>query len=85
VLGSDGESASRRERLLGDPTPLAYALVKIDDAARRRPMDVPPAQTGQCIVNPLTGRRARFARLFMTHPPTEQRVARLLGNRNPIQ
>jgi Zn-dependent protease with chaperone function len=48
-------------------------------------MDVPPAQTSQCIVNPLTGRRANFARLFMTHPPTEQRAARLLGNRNPIQ
>ncbi len=29
------------------------------------------------IVNPLSGRRVNFANLFMTHPPTEQRIARL--------
>jgi Zn-dependent protease with chaperone function len=28
-------------------------------------------------VNPLTGRKASFANLFMTHPPTEERIARL--------
>ena len=29
------------------------------------------------IVNPLTGRKVQFANLFMTHPPTADRVARL--------
>jgi Zn-dependent protease with chaperone function len=29
------------------------------------------------IINPLTGRKAQFANLFMTHPPTADRIARL--------
>jgi heat shock protein HtpX len=29
------------------------------------------------IVNPLTGRKVNFAGLFSTHPPVEERVARL--------
>jgi heat shock protein HtpX len=65
--------------LLGDPRPLASALTKIEAMARRTPMDVSPAQATAYIVNPLTGRHASFARLFLTHPPTEERVARLLG------
>ena len=40
-------------------------------------MDVDPAQATAYNVNPLTGRQINFARLFMTHPPTEERVARL--------
>ncbi len=38
-------------------------------------MDVTPSAAHVCIVNPL--RRGGFARLFMTHPPVEERVARL--------
>lgn len=67
-------------KLLGDPHPLARALTKIDSIARRVPMDVSPAQATAYIVNPLTGRKANFARLFLTHPPTEERVARLVGS-----
>jgi hypothetical protein len=33
-------------------------------------MNVQPAQATKYIVNPLTGRRVRFAKLFLTHPPT---------------
>jgi heat shock protein HtpX len=40
-------------------------------------MDVDPAHAQAYIVNPLTGRSINFASLFRTHPPTEQRVARL--------
>lgn len=40
-------------------------------------MDVTPAQSGAYIVNPLTGRRRDMARLFLTHPPVEDRIARL--------
>ena len=29
------------------------------------------------IINPLTGRQVNFAKLFTTHPPTEERIARL--------
>jgi len=71
--------------LLDDPTPLADALAKIEDAVHRRPMEVAPAQTSHYIVNPLTGTRANFAQLFMTHPPTGQRIARLLGTAVPAR
>lgn len=70
-------------RLTGDPVPLARALAKIDSLARQRPMDVAPAQASAYIVNPLTGRKVRFAALFLTHPPTEERIARLMNDRVP--
>jgi heat shock protein HtpX len=63
--------------LIGDGEPLARALLKIDSYAKQVPMDVDPAHATAYIINPLTGRKANFANLFMTHPPTEQRVARL--------
>ncbi len=64
--------------LLGDPEPLARALLKLDTVAARTPADVNPAQASAYIVNPLRGRRgASPARWFMTHPPIEERVARL--------
>lgn len=69
--------------LLGDPVPLARALTKIDALAKRVPMHVSPQQATAYIVNPLTGRQVSFARLFLTHPPTEDRVARLLGAAAP--
>lgn len=65
--------------LLGDGEPLARALQKIDAYAHRVPMDVDPAHAQAFIVNPLSGRRVQFATLFRTHPPTEDRVARLRG------
>jgi heat shock protein HtpX len=64
-------------RLIGDGEPLARALLKLEQAARQIPMDVAPAQAQKYIVNPLTGRKVNFAKLFTTHPPTEARVERL--------
>jgi heat shock protein HtpX len=66
-------------RLIGDGEPLARALLKLQEGAKRIPMDVQPAQAQKYIVNPLTGRKVSFANLFTTHPPTEERVARLRG------
>ncbi len=66
-------------RLLGDGEPLARALAKLEQGARQIPMDVAPAQASMFIVNPLTGRKVQFARWFITHPPTEERIARLRG------
>ncbi|HEV7685568.1 MAG TPA: zinc metalloprotease HtpX [Acidimicrobiia bacterium] len=63
--------------LLGTGEPLARALEKIEAGARRIPMDVNPAQAQAYIINPLTGRKVNAARLFMTHPSTEERIARL--------
>jgi len=64
---------------INDPEPLARALEKMQLAAKKIPMDVNPAQASMYIVNPLSGRRVNFAGLFTTHPPTEQRIARLRG------
>ena len=63
--------------LIGDGETLARALQKIEAAAKRTPMDVNPAEATAYIVNPLTGRKVNFANLFSTHPPTEERIARL--------
>jgi heat shock protein HtpX len=63
--------------LLGTGEPLARALEKIEAGAKQIPMNVNPAQAQAYIINPLTGRKVQAARLFMTHPATEERVARL--------
>ncbi|HJV08763.1 MAG TPA: zinc metalloprotease HtpX [Acidimicrobiales bacterium] len=66
-------------RLIGDGEPLARALAKLEQGAKAIPMAVDPAQASKYIVNPLTGRRVQFANLFTTHPPLEDRIARLRG------
>jgi heat shock protein HtpX len=63
--------------LVGDGEPLARALQKIEAYAKRVPMNVNPAEASAYIINPLTGRKVNFANLFSTHPPTEERIARL--------
>jgi len=63
--------------LLGSGEALARALARIDATARAVPMHVDPAHATAYIVNPLTGRRVAFAQLFTTHPPTDERIARL--------
>jgi heat shock protein HtpX len=61
-----------------DPEALASALEKLERGARMRPMQVNPAAAHMYIVNPLASLRgANFSRLFSTHPPIEERVARL--------
>jgi heat shock protein HtpX len=64
-------------RLIGNGEPLARALQKIEAYAKQVPMNVDPAHATAYIINPLTGRKAQFASLFRSHPPTEDRVARL--------
>jgi heat shock protein HtpX len=66
--------------LSNDPTSLANALLKLEQTARQVPplRSVSPAEAHLFIVNPLAGLRGRgIASLFSTHPPTEERVARL--------
>jgi heat shock protein HtpX len=63
--------------LLGTGEPLARALEKIEAAAKQVPMNIDPAQATAYIINPLAGRKANYAGLFQTHPPTAERVARL--------
>lgn len=59
----------------GDPEALASALEKLDAYSRHIPLPVNPAASHMFIVKPLTG--FSMQSLFSSHPPTEQRVARL--------
>src|SRR5499433_3871628 len=66
-------------RLAGRSYGLAKALEKIEVASRVEPLPANPATAHLFIVNPLSGES--FARLFSTHPPTEERIARLRAMR----
>jgi len=63
--------------LAGDPESLARSLQKLESANQRIPLPVPDAQSSLFIVQPLTGGDLR--KLFSTHPPTEERIARLMA------
>jgi heat shock protein HtpX len=67
--------------LSADPDSLASALRKLDSAAKQVPVppSVSPAEAHLFIVNPFGGRNAArgIVRLFSTHPPMEERIARL--------
>jgi heat shock protein HtpX len=65
-------------RMSGDPEALAQALLKIERAASVMPLAAPEATASLYIINPL-GAAASLARLFSTHPATEERVARLMA------
>ena len=57
------------------PLSLASALQKLEDYSRARPMQVNPSVSHLFIVNPLG--KVNFAQLFSTHPPVQDRIARL--------
>jgi heat shock protein HtpX len=57
------------------PLSLANALRKLEYASRRMPLEANPSTAHLFIVNPLSGKG--MASLFRTHPPVEERVARL--------
>jgi heat shock protein HtpX len=73
------EADASGARLIGDGEPLARALAKIETYAKQVPMNIDPAQAQAYIINPLTGRQMRFGNLWRTHPPTDDRIARLRG------
>ena len=58
------------------PGQLASALQKLEDWNHRIPMEVNPATAQMYIVNPLTA--SAVAKLFSTHPPTQERIQRLM-------
>jgi heat shock protein HtpX len=61
------------------PGALASALERLQQANQRLPLQANPATAHLFIVNPLSGRS--FLRFFSTHPPIEERVARLRAMR----
>ena len=60
---------------MGQGEPLARALVKLGQYSHKLPMNAQPSTAHMFIVNPLTGRS--LMNLFSTHPPLEERIARL--------
>ncbi len=62
-------------KLSTKPLSLASALQKLQTGAQRLPMNAKPSTAHLFIVNPLSAQT--FAKLFSTHPPTEERIARL--------
>src|SRR5574340_731658 len=66
-------------RLAGRSAGLADALEKLERASAVVPMEANPATAHLFIVNPLSGRS--LMGLFSTHPPIEERIARLRAMR----
>lgn len=72
--GADASGA----RLTGDPGGLADALQRLEVESVRQPYEYAgPATAHLFIVNPFRGTNATMARWLSTHPPIEERVARL--------
>jgi heat shock protein HtpX len=69
--GADDSGA----KLCGNPEALASALEKLAIQSGRIPLDASPQTAHLFIVNPLSGKS--LANLFSTHPPIEERIARL--------
>jgi heat shock protein HtpX len=68
--------------LTGDPNALADALATLERAQQVRPYEhAGPATAHLFIVNPLRGGLASVMKLLSTHPPIEERIARLRAMR----
>ena len=62
-------------KIAGNPLGLASALAKLARASEMVPLEARPETAHMFIVSPLTG--GSFLSLFSTHPPVEERIARL--------
>lgn len=70
------EADASGAELCGHPLALANALAKIDQTARAIPFqDANPALSSLFIIQP--DPQSWFVKLFSTHPPTPERIARL--------
>jgi heat shock protein HtpX len=80
-----GADASGAE-LVGDPIPLADALLTLERGNQVRPYDFAgPATAHLFIVNPFRGVGGAMMSLFSTHPPIEERVRRLREMRSGVR
>src|SRR5579884_4096273 len=69
------EADASGAHICGNPLALASALRKLQAGSQRVPLDATPATAHMFIVNPLRG--GGIVNLFSTHPPLEDRIARL--------
>lgn len=70
-FGADEAAA----RFTGSPDGLISGLRKLEAWSKRIPMDALPAHEHMFIIKPFSGEA--FMKLFSTHPPTAERIARL--------
>jgi heat shock protein HtpX len=63
--------------ITGNPMGLAQALRKIEGGSKAVPLNANPATAHMFIIKPFSS--LSFASLFSSHPPTEKRIAALLG------
>ncbi len=71
-------AADRRgAEIVGTPIGLAQALRRIEAAGKQIPLDASPATAHMFIMKPFS--LGGMASLFSTHPPTEARIAALMG------
>jgi heat shock protein HtpX len=61
----------------GNPYALARALQKLEDYSKRIPLQASASTAHLFIIAPLIG--GGVGRLFSTHPPTRERIRRLIG------
>jgi heat shock protein HtpX len=72
--------------LVGDPEPLAEALLALERGNEALPYQYGgPATAHLFIVNPLSGVGGKMLSLFSTHPPVEERVRRLREMRRGVR
>jgi heat shock protein HtpX len=72
--------------LVGDPEPLAEALLALERGNEIRPYQYGgPATAHLFIVNPFSGAGRTMMKLFSTHPPIEERVRRLREMRRGVR
>ena len=72
-FGADRAAAE----LLGTPHGLADALLRLDQASELVPFEASPATEPLYTVNPFA--EEGLAKMFVTHPPLGERIARLRG------
>lgn len=66
----------------GSPEGLISGLSKLEGASQRIPMEASPSMSHMYIVPTLN--REWFAKLFSTHPPTQERIAKLQSYRGSV-
>jgi heat shock protein HtpX len=66
----------------GTPDGLISGLQRLEGWSKRIPLDASPATAHMFIIQPFSG--SAFMKLFSTHPPTEERVARLAALRGRV-
>jgi heat shock protein HtpX len=66
----------------GTPDGLISGLQRLEGWSKRIPLDASPATAHMFIIQPFSG--GGMMKLFSTHPPTEERIARLAALRGSV-